>query len=598
MNEIEEKIIQMNRHIELLNRFHHHTLKLEKAAERYHLFLEVFCEVFDARFSIMQWYHPAHQFSKTLAVKGDPEIMALLADTGMDFTLLKHQEILWPIDLEILNQLKQERTLFLHSDEVLDRFQMPEGMAEALKSMVEPGPAVFMGIFEQEQIIGEILFFLQPCAKRPQQETLELFRTQLSMLLVQELTRDQLADQERRWRFALNSSGDGVWDYDVRAGEQVVSNRWTEMLGYALADIPSPVEFFKEALHPEDRKRVLEKWNRYLEGNGDKYVTTHRLRHRNGHYRWIMSRGKIVERDSSGKPLRIMGTHTDVTKQKQLEEELRKNNETMKAYSRQLEKRVQLKELRLNMLEKLEEERRKTERAHQQKDLLFASLSHDLKNPMSALTGLVDLMLMDETSSEKIEYLELMKQSTQSMLMMLNGLLDFAQLESGRLTLQHQPFDLKQLIDRIWSLHRFKARQKGLEYELLMDEQVPIFLEGDSLRLEQILTNLLNNAIKFTQSGEIAFQVETTDQDHEQAKMSFTVRDTGIGIPPDAIELIFKNYQQASPDIARQYGGSGLGLSISRQLAEKMGGTLRAESREGQGSSFILQVPFSMSVAK
>lgn len=587
----------LNRNIELLNRFHQQSLTVNTSVERYSLFLDAFNEAFNARFTLLQQFHLSYRYSKTLAVKGTPEVLETLQLAGLDFNAANKGELLWPVEQQIFKKLKAERTIIAQSTETLRAHQIPTGAVELIVQKLEPGLSCTLGIFNQHKIMGEVLFFLQPGVTYLEPETLELFRSQLSMLLVQEQAREKLADQERRWRFALESSGDGVWDYNVQTGEHFISHRWAEMLGYQEEEIGDPLAFIQAALHPEDRNRVMDKWNRFTQGNGELYLITFRIRHKNGHYRWVLSRGKVVERDTRGTPKRIMGTHTDVTKQKQMEEELRKNNERMKQYNRKLEKSVHLKEVRLKAMEEVAEERQRADQAYRQKELLFASLSHDLRNPLSAMTGLVDLMLMDETDPSNREYLEIMKHSAQSMMMMLNGLLDYNRLESGQLILQHQPFNLRTTIDRTWALHRFRAIQKGLDFGLEVADEVPEVLVGDGLRLEQILTNLLSNAIKFTQAGSVDLYVTAAKAALENLQVMFVVKDTGIGIPPEAQQRIFESYQQASKDIARQFGGSGLGLHISQQLAEKMGGSLQVKSKVGQGSQFLLKIPFQVQQA-
>ena len=594
MNSSTDQLQELNRNIELLNRFHQQSLATKTSNERYNLFLDAFNEAFNARFTLLQQFHSSYRYAKTLAVKGQPETMAVLKSAGLDFGQISESGLLWPVDQHLLDKVTEERTIISSFEEALQSNQLPEDAADMIVKKMEPGMGCILGIFNQDEIIGEVVFFLEPEASHPLPETLELFRSQLSMLLVQEQSRQQLADQERRWRFALESSGDGVWDYNLQTGDQFISDRLAHKLGYVVDEVQDAMAFIEEALHPEDRSRVMDKWNRFTHGESELYLTTFRMKHKNGRYKWILSRGKVVERDTRQNPTRIMGTHTDVTKQKQMEEELRKNNEKMKEYNRRLEKSVHLKEVRLKAMEEVAEERQRADKAHRQKELLFASLSHDLRNPLSALTGLVDLMLMEETEQDKREYLDIMKHSAQSMMMMLNGLLDYNRLESGQLTLQHQPFNLRTTIDRTWSLHKFRAVQKGLDFGLEIGDAVPEVLVGDGLRLEQILTNLLSNAIKFTRVGSVDLHVEAVDTTSDEIQVTFVVKDTGIGIPQKSQNHIFDSYQQGSEDIARQYGGSGLGLHISQQLAEKMGGSLTVKSQVGQGSQFTLKAPFQV----
>lgn len=606
--------------IQLMNRYHQEAMKAASPEERYRLFLDMVCKALQAPFAMLQWYLPDVPLSKTLAVSGEPGLLQHLDEMGIKLDVVKDQHLLWPRKEEVVQRLKKEGMQVLTVDEILAIFPFAPDINQRLLDELVPNTLCQMGIQGPHAPLGELLLILNPAHTPPDKVICEYIQFYAGILLHREQEMEDLRRKELRWRFALESSCAGVWDLNKITSDLYINHAWAAILGYSLEEIEQPYRFFVENLHPEDRKRVLDKGDRFVNGSNNQINQTFRMKHKSGKYRWILSKGKVVERDSCGRALRLIGTHADITRQKQLEEALRQNNESIRDSARQLERRVHIKEARLQAMEAMEEERRKAEEANQQKDLLFASLSHDLKNPMSALTGLIDLMLLDETDDEKRSSLDLMKHSTQTMLMLLNGLLDYSRMASGKLELNPYPFNLAAMVERVWSLHHHQARHKNLTYSLHIHPQVPSTLVGDSLRLEQIITNLLSNAIKFTRRGGIKLNIhpaaplqpvgghshanealsnegQASEVHLEEAApywVQFDVTDTGIGIPAHAQERIFDCYQQASPDISRQYGGSGLGLCISKQLAEKMGGSLTMESTSGKGSCFTLKMPFPL----
>ncbi|SMP53341.1 PAS domain-containing sensor histidine kinase [Anoxynatronum buryatiense] len=596
------------RSIQLMSIYQQQSMIAATAEERYRLFLEMVCKALEAPFAMLQQYLPDAPLSRTLAVNGEPGLLQHLEEMGIKLDLLEDQHLLWPRNEALVKRLEKESMLVLTVEEILEIFPFSPEISHRLLNELIPHSVCQLVLQGPEGPLGELLLVLDPDHTPPDHQTRQFFQSYAGMMLLQEQATEDLKKQERRWRDALESSEVGVWDLNNITNELYVTRPWAAMLGYELEEIAVLRRFFNELLHPEDRKRVLEKVDRFINGHHGQINQTFRMRHKNGQYRWILSRGKVVEKDAAGSSLRLVGTHIDITRQKQMEEDLRKNNELIRNNARRLERSVHLKETRLLAMEEMEEERRKAEQANQQKDLLFASLSHDLKNPMSALTGLIDLMLLDETNEEKRSSLDLMKHSTQTMLMLLNGLLDFSRMESGKLLLNPYPFDLASMVERVWSLHHHQAGHKNLAYKLHIHPQVPRTLVGDSLRLEQIITNLLSNAIKFTRQGSVTMQINLATppqpafgeafndavSETPVCWVRFDVTDTGIGIPEEAQKKVFDCYQQASADIGRHYGGSGLGLCISKQLADKMGGSLTVTSTLGKGSRFSLLMPFQL----
>jgi signal transduction histidine kinase/ActR/RegA family two-component response regulator len=233
------------------------------------------------------------------------------------------------------------------------------------------------------------------------------------------------------------------------------------------------------------------------------------------------------------------------------------------------------------------------ERASKAKSEFLAMISHEIRTPMNGVIGLTDLMLYSELTATQREYLGMIKSSSNALLDIINEILDFSRMEAGTLALSPASFHLRPLLQDMFTPLTVRAKEKSLALHWEIAPDVPDTLEGDPGRLRQIMINLVGNAIKFTESGEVAVSVALqSSTPTEPVQLLFAVRDTGIGIPPEKQAAIFQPFQQADSSITRRYGGTGLGLTISSRLIEMMGGTLRLESDPGKGSIFYFSVPF------
>jgi signal transduction histidine kinase/HPt (histidine-containing phosphotransfer) domain-containing protein len=268
--------------------------------------------------------------------------------------------------------------------------------------------------------------------------------------------------------------------------------------------------------------------------------------------------------------------------------ELREQSERM----RQLTDQLQVSETRMRRSKEA------AEKANRSKGQFLANMSHEIRTPMNAILGMTQLALDTELNEEQRDCLEAVKTSADALLDIINDILDFSKIEAGKLDLEKIPFSLGAVLDDTLKVFQWRARDKGLELNVRRDTDVPDRLVGDPGRLRQVLVNLVGNGIKFTDRGEVSATVLSAEDTADGAvRLHFSVRDTGIGIPEDKQDVIFRAFEQADGSTTRKYGGTGLGLAITQRLVQMMGGRLWVESRSGQGSAFHFTTVFGLADA-
>jgi two-component system, sensor histidine kinase and response regulator len=373
-----------------------------------------------------------------------------------------------------------------------------------------------------------------------------------------------------RLDLAIRASNIGIWEVNMPDGDNpngavTFLNCW-EPLGYAPSessyDLAHPYQF----VHPDDREHVQRATAAYLSGGTKEYETEYRLRHKDGSYRWALARG-VAERDDAGKPRRITGSTVDITDIKRSEAALREAKEIAEA-------------------------------ANRAKDEFLANVSHEIRTPMNAILGMTELALDTPLTVDQRQYLKTVKSAADNLLGLINDLLDFSKIEAGKLELDLADFSVRGVLSDTLRALAVRAHRKGLELVSDVRPGVPDVLFGDASRLRQVLLNLVGNAIKFTQEGEVVVRVEVDPERVPPAeiRLLFTVRDTGIGIPRDKQEKIFRAFEQEDMSTTRRYGGTGLGLTIAARLVARMQGTITVESEPGRGSIFAFTARFGWPV--
>lgn len=228
------------------------------------------------------------------------------------------------------------------------------------------------------------------------------------------------------------------------------------------------------------------------------------------------------------------------------------------------------------------------------RDQFMANMSHEIRTPMNAIVGLTNLLLKSEVNAQQLKYLQVIRKSGENLLVIINDILDLSKIEAGKMELEQRPFPLRATLETVKMILNVKAEEKGIFLNEIIDTALPEYIIGDETRFTQVITNLVGNAIKFTEKGGVTLKAEVLDQNDKSAQIKFSVIDTGIGIPQDKLAKIFESFSQASDDTTRKFGGTGLGLTISKQLVELHNSSLEVSSVPDVGSTFYFTVDFQI----
>lgn len=517
----------------------------------------------------------------------------------------------------------------------------------------------------------------------------------------------ELDRTKERLQLAIEGSGIGLWDWSIQTGAMTLNERWAEMVGYTLEELePIGIETWRKYIHPQDWQTLNIALEEHFQHKTQVYECELRMNHRSGYWIWVLARGKVVEWDATGQPLRMTGTHLDLTERKRAEVALQRLNRELEdrvqwrtaalqqsehrlreaqqvarlgsweldIVTKQLtwsaevfrifgldpdrpeptyeelfyyfphDERIRFKQLvdraihfaepyetdfqilradgscgyifakgqlgytpegEVNRLfgiamdisdrKQVEATLQKTNaelaRATRLKDEFLASMSHELRTPIAAILGMSDVLkeeIFGELNQKQRHYIDVISQSGNHLLSLINDILDLAKIESGKLELQLEPILVPILCSSSLSFVKQMAHNKNIKLATRLFPSDIGEINVDRLRIEQALINLLSNAVKFTPAGgQVVLEVK---QDLERAVIYFSVSDTGIGIAPEDMPKLFESFVQIDSSLNRQYNGTGLGLALVKQIVELHKGSVKVESTLGQGSCFTIEL--------
>lgn len=371
--------------------------------------------------------------------------------------------------------------------------------------------------------------------------------------------RAALNESQERFRLMVENVGLGTWETSLPSFQTRFSRQARTLIGLP-ENVELTNEIFLSRMEPEDREKLTSAWNKAMPAG--RFDCEYRVRLDDGSVRWIASQGAPIYAEKCGRRTvsRYVGTLMDVTDRKLAQEALEHAKEAAEA-------------------------------ANRTKSQFVANVSHEIRTPLSAILGFTDLVMAGgDLSAEKTRYMAIVKRNALQLERLVNDVLDLAKVEANRISLETLEFDPLEVVDDVISLMNIRACEKGLELRAVCEGELPERINGDPTRFRQVLINLLGNSVKFTEKGFVEVRVKLLGARDEAgpAKLRIEVADSGIGIRPEQVSALFEPFSQADYSTSRKFGGTGLGLALSRKLARSMGGDLTlARSAPGEGSLFV-----------
>ncbi|MBI2409048.1 MAG: PAS domain S-box protein [Gemmatimonadetes bacterium] len=373
---------------------------------------------------------------------------------------------------------------------------------------------------------------------------------------------ERVKASDQRFAVAMEASSEGVWEWDIPRGEFSFNDPYATMLGYTAAEMTTKLAEWGLLLHPDERDHVLDEL-RLATSTDEPFHTEFRIRAKDGTYRWILSRGRVVQRDADDRALRAVGTQTDLTARRQAEDELRLAKESADAASKA-------------------------------KSAFLATMSHEIRTPLNGVIAMAEILAQSRLPSRDRDAVQTIQSSARALMAVIDDILDFSKIEAGRLELEMAEFSLVQLSEDLAESLLPLARSRDVDLYLFVEPEVPMRVRGDPTRLRQVLYNLTGNAIKFSagrtgRRGHVSIRVGIASR--TPPLLVLEVVDNGIGMSEDVIGHLFTSFSQAEASTTRKFGGTGLGLAITKRLVDLMDGRILVTSRPGEGATFRIELP-------
>ena len=393
-----------------------------------------------------------------------------------------------------------------------------------------------------------------------------------------------LLESQERFALVMEGTNDGIWDWNILTDKVYYSPHFFELLNYSKNHRDEDLEFFVSSLVPSARLHVWEKINNHLE-NKEPFDEEFQMQTRDGQHRWFRARGQAIWNDK-GLPIRMSGSIMDVTERINAEKKIQNWNE-------ELEQRV------IERTDELSKAKELADSANRAKSAFLAAMSHELRTPMNGVVGMVDLLRDTALSHDQMKMVHTARDSALGLLTIIDDILDFSKIEAGKLEIEKIPFSVADVTESVVATLSNNAQRKNIGFEVFIDPTIPDKVVSDPIRLRQILYNLGGNAIKFTdnrenQPGQVFIRLEHVENEStiDSVNLKLRVIDNGIGISREVQDKLFEPFTQAERSTTRQYGGSGLGLSITQRLIEILNGKISVTSEVGRGSEFCVELIF------